>query len=242
MGRFKYVEIYSALDTDGQVLQNQGISSQRVMNIPHWWRHQMETFSALLAVCAGNSPVPGEFPAPRPVTRSFNVFFDLRLNKRLSKQWWGWWFETLSRPLWRHRNEVSPSTRFDVLCVLHRHYLATHHYSDVIKSTIASQVTSLTIVYSTVYPDQRKHQSSASLAFVRGTHRWPVNSPHKAPVTRKMFPFDDVILFMSIMISRMSLYHPVYPAISQVTWLTILMLNLFVQLYDIDMFIIYSHK
>ena len=64
-------------------------------NLP-WWRHQMETFSALLAICAGNSPVPGEFPAQRPVTRSFDVFFDLRLNKRLSKQSWGWWFKTLS--------------------------------------------------------------------------------------------------------------------------------------------------
>ena len=72
-----------------------------------WWRHQMETFSALLAICAGNSPVPGEFPAQRPETRSFDVFFDLRLNKRLRKQSWGWWFETLSWPLWRHRNELS---------------------------------------------------------------------------------------------------------------------------------------
>ena len=54
-----------------------------------WWRHQMETFSALLAICAGNSPVPGEFPTQMPVTRSFAVFFDLRLNKRLSKQSWG---------------------------------------------------------------------------------------------------------------------------------------------------------
>ena len=69
-----------------------------------WWRHQMEAFSALLAICAGNSPVPGEFPAQKPVTRSFDVFFDLRLNKRLSKQMWGWWFETLSCPLWRHCN------------------------------------------------------------------------------------------------------------------------------------------
>ena len=67
-----------------------------------WWRHQMEAFSALLAICAGNSPVPGEFPAQRPVTRSFDIFFDLPLNKRLSKQSWGWWFETLSRSLWRH--------------------------------------------------------------------------------------------------------------------------------------------
>ena len=64
----------------------------------------METFSALLAICAGNSPVPGEFPAQRPVTRSFGVFFDLRLNKQLRKQSWGWWFDTPSRPLWRHHN------------------------------------------------------------------------------------------------------------------------------------------
>ena len=71
-----------------------------------------------------------------------------------------------------------------------------NHYGDVIISTIASQITSLTIVYSTVYSDvvQRKHQSSVSLAFVRGIHRGPVNSPHKWPVTRKMFPFDDVIM------------------------------------------------
>ena len=67
-----------------------------------WWRHQMETFYALLVICAGNSQVPGEFPTQRPVTRGFDVFFDLRPNKRLSKQSWGWWFETPSRPLWRH--------------------------------------------------------------------------------------------------------------------------------------------
>ena len=56
---------------------------------------------------------------------------------------------------------------------------------------MASQITSLMIVRSTVYSDQRKYQSSTSLAYVRGIHRWPVNSPHKFPVTRKMFPFDD---------------------------------------------------
>ena len=66
-----------------------------------WWRHQIETFSALLAICAGNSPVADEFPAQRPATRSFDVFFDLRL----SKQSRGWWFEAPSRPLWRHSNE-----------------------------------------------------------------------------------------------------------------------------------------
>ena len=70
------------------------------------------------------------------------------------------------------------------------------HYNDVIMSAMASQSTSLAIVYSTVYSgaDQRKHQSSASLAYVRGIHRWPVNSPRKRPVTQKMFPLDDVIM------------------------------------------------
>ena len=81
-------------------------------------------------------------------------------------------------------------------------YLATwgHHYSDVIMGTMASQITSLTIVYSTDYSNicQRKHQSSASLAFVRGIHWWAVNSPHKGPVTRKMLPFDDVIMIMAL--------------------------------------------
>ena len=80
-----------------------------------WWRHQMETFSALLALCAGNSPASGEFPAQRPVTRSFDVFFDLCLNKRLRKQSWGWWFETLSSLLWRHCNGLhSISQRRDI--------------------------------------------------------------------------------------------------------------------------------
>ena len=74
-----------------------------------WWRHEMETFSALLAICAENSVVPGEFPAQRPVTRSFDVFFDLRLNKRLSKLSWVWWFETPSWLLWRHRNGFESS-------------------------------------------------------------------------------------------------------------------------------------
>ena len=70
------------------------------------------------------------------------------------------------------------------------------HHNYVIMNAMAYQITSLTIVYSTVYSDadQRKHQSSASMAFVRGIHRGPVNSLHKWPVTRKMFPFDDVIM------------------------------------------------
>ena len=79
-------------------------------------------------------------------------------------------------------------------------YTWLEHNNDVIMNTMASQITSLTIVYSTVYSgaDQRKHQSSASLAFVRGIHWWPMNSLHKGPVTRKMFPFDDVIMNLLI--------------------------------------------
>ena len=69
-----------------------------------WWRHQMEAFSALSAFCVGNSPVTGEFPSQRPVTRSFDVFSDQLLNKWLSKESWGWWFETPSWSLWRQFN------------------------------------------------------------------------------------------------------------------------------------------
>ena len=70
------------------------------------------------------------------------------------------------------------------------------HYSDVKMGAVASQITSLTIVYLTVYSgaDHREHQISSQLAFVRGIHQWPVNFQHKWPVTRKMFPFDDVIM------------------------------------------------
>ena len=71
-----------------------------------WWRHQMGTFSTLLALCAGNSSVTGEFPAKRPVTWSFDVFFGLCLTKCLSKQSRGWWFEKPPCPLWRHCNET----------------------------------------------------------------------------------------------------------------------------------------
>ena len=86
-----------------------------------WWRHQMETFSALLALCAGNSPVTAEFPSQRPVTRSLDVYFDLRLNKRLSKQSWDWWFETLSQSLCSYcyelpasKNVLSPGLQLNV--------------------------------------------------------------------------------------------------------------------------------
>ena len=163
----------------------------------------METFSALLDIFAGNSPVTGEFPAKKPVMWSFDVFFDLRLNKRLSKQSWGWWFETPSRPLWRHCNDLDlSSVAFNtfwmtVTCQIYMHDEWTSergdicHYGDVIMRAMASRIAGVSIVCSTICSgtDQRKHQSSASLAIVRGIHRWPVDSQHKGPV-----PFDDVIM------------------------------------------------
>ena len=92
-------------------------------------------------------------------------------------------------PFWRKTNVSQRHRYFSDIRML-------HHYSDVIMGVMASQITSLTIVYSTVYlgADQRKHQSSASLAFVRGIHLSPVNSPHKWPVTLIFFPLDNVIM------------------------------------------------
>ena len=123
----KMVAILSrAQCVNGRIIRHNNAKKQ----ISSWWCHHMETFSVLLAICVGNSSVPGEFPLQRPVTWSFDVFFDLRLNKRLSKQqwgWWfetpgwsfdlrlnkplskqlwGWWFETLSHPLWHHCNVI----------------------------------------------------------------------------------------------------------------------------------------
>ena len=94
--RYRWIETYHQVDAHVTLLQWCKAS---------WWRHQMETLSALLALCAGNSPVTGEFPTQRPVTRSFDVFFDQRMNKLLSKQSWGWRFETPSVSLWRHCND-----------------------------------------------------------------------------------------------------------------------------------------
>ena len=95
------------------------------------WRHQMETFPALLALCVGNSPVTGEFPRQRPVKRSFvGVFFDLRPNKQLSKESWGWWSDTPSRPLWRHCNakdiEIRPNLTAQRVLSLNHSKIRTH--------------------------------------------------------------------------------------------------------------------
>ena len=94
------------------------------------WRHQMETCSELLALCARNSTVTGEFPTQRPVTRSFDVFFVLRLHKRLSKQSWGWWSETPTHPLWRHCNGFRRSSW--CLKFVHLYKMSPHHRIKII--------------------------------------------------------------------------------------------------------------
>ena len=91
-----------------------------------WWRHQMETFTALLALCVGNSQVTSEFTSQRSVTRNFDVFFVLHPNIRLSKQWWGWWFET---PLECHPRIYNPTkTHFESSPSVAKHtQLYLHH-------------------------------------------------------------------------------------------------------------------
>ena len=97
-----------------------------------------------------------------------------------------------------------PDNKCFITATLWTSEFSINHYGDVIMGAIASQITSLTSVYSIVHSDagQRVHQSPASLAFVRGIHRGPVNSPHKWPVTRKMFPFDDVIMWLTLKVTK----------------------------------------
>ena len=127
--------------------------------------------------------------------RSHNRAWQPRRHDRLSET---------SRTLWIHRGALtnqrcSLATGCGIIpltSVVHENGLSVFRYSDVIMGTIATQITGFSIVYSTVCSgaDQRKHQSPESLALVGRIHRWPVNSPHNGPVTRKMFPFDDVIM------------------------------------------------
>ena len=136
-----------------------------------WWRHQMETFSALLALCERNPPVTSGVPLRRPVTRSFDFFFDLRLNKRLSKESRRRWIETPPRWLWCHCNgfcRLQSRERiiidydgysFGLVPITWQTIFQANHYADVIMVEKASQSTSLTVVYSIVNSgaDQSKH-------------------------------------------------------------------------------------
>ena len=160
--------------------------------------------SASLAFVRGNHRGPVNSPHKWPVTLKMFPFDDvimiLQKPKRESiwrcqEAWGNWhvtyWFDCEIRSSFQISHYVIVQ-----LCAINVMYKINSHYRDVITNAMVSQITSLTIVYSIVHlrADQRKHQSSASLAIVRGIHRWTVNSPHKGPVTWKMFPFDDVIM------------------------------------------------
>ena len=149
--------------------------------INSWWRHRMETFSALLAICAGNLPASGEFPAQRPLTRSFDVFFYLCLNKRLRKQPWGWWFETLSRPLWRHCNVVMEYTDYGYGPRQRRH----------INVMASPTIVDKTVCSAACWTINKDHWP-----VLTGIHWWPVYSPHNGPVIR------DAIIFTSLYFVR----------------------------------------
>ena len=125
---------------------------------------------------------PGEFPAQRPVTRSFYVFFDLRLNKRLNKHAWGWWFETLSRPFWRHRNVVKE---------------IGSHKSDVTSASwcFTSPATGV-FIHQLVWANSKENNKALyNWPFVRGIRWWPA--------MQKVFPWHDVI--MGKVLSQISL-------------------------------------
>ena len=160
----------------------------------------METFSTLLAICAGNSPVTGEFPTQRPVTRGFDVFFDLRLNKRLSKHSWGWWFETPSVPLWRHCNIKKWSSTI----LNQRNNLGPIWYKYVL------QVTSIEILVIEI----RRYRNR--LIFIMGMIYWQddvfiLNRPpglpfqhHKMPFHQNIKSFFSELLCMQHTYERMS--------------------------------------
>ena len=183
----------------------------------------METFSALLALCVGNSPVTGEFPVQRPVTGSFGVFFDLSLNKRLSKYSWGWWFETLSRSLCRHCNGakygvcfVDPSSDWYSawVLILFKQYLVMMdrvitaliwweppvHQSHIIQwrhndhDSVSNHQPHGCLLNRLFRRRSKKTSKLRVTGLCVGNSPGPVNSPHKGPVTQRIFPFDDVIM------------------------------------------------
>ena len=143
--------------------------------------------SRLLAFCVGNSPVTGEFPVQRPVTRSFDVSFDLRLNQLMSKPWRRWWFKTPSCSLWRHCNVIGISvfelrSLVSVQVVKLELIVLTVTLSELHDVTHRQPRGCCSIAHSVLL--QKRHQSSALLAlYVKNC--WPLDSPHKGLVNRK---------------------------------------------------------
>ena len=139
----------------------------------------METFSALLAIYAGNSPGTGEFPAQRPVTRSFDVFFDVRLIKRLSKHLRGWWFETLSHPLWGHRNDIVLSKLILSMHILQSCFTGS---STIIAS--ASEITLKDVDEIHAYHSMTQHELCTYFldAWKRSPYHWFMRGNHQSSV------------------------------------------------------------
>ena len=154
--------------------------------ISSWWRHQLETDLLVTApiLCDGNPSVTGGFPSQMPLTRIFDVFFALRPNTQwannqdagdLRRHHAHYDVTVMLRRRWMSQafNERGHNFYLKAVLLFDKKLAKTLHHHDVIMGTIASQITSLTVVYSIVYSDadQRKHQSSESLAFVWGIHR-----------------------------------------------------------------------
>ena len=146
-----------------------------------WWHHQMETFSGLLALCAGNSLVTSEFPSQRPVTRSFKVFFHLRLNKLWSKQFRHQWFEMPSHSLWCHCNDLCDFTSQWVINHLHPDYF---FYPFVFKCSalkcwrfssysVRKSVTHLSYIVNTMAADDTVIYRARSSASISPKIFWP---------------------------------------------------------------------
>ena len=192
----------------------------------------METFSALLAPCAGNSPVPGEFPSQRPVTRSLDIFFDLSLNKRLSKRSRRRWFETPSRSLWRHCN--GKLTQTYLLC------LAAGWYPDnteEISTTVSLQLVENRkradfVPFLLPVSDANPFSASNNAFFIyvfKSFNRRMVSLNHKGGFTRPEFYIDTGLIFMYQFMRRGS-FHIVSDFITPMrfygTWLNFVTRNL----------------
>ena len=164
--------------------------------VQYTWMNYMMTSShgnifRVTGLCAGNSPVPGEFTAQRPVTRSFDVFCDLHPNKRLSKQWWGWWFATPLCPLWRHINERKNQHPWYCFRLNEMIITVTSYWARWRLKSPASRLLTKPFIQAQI---KENTKAPRHWPLVRGIHQWPANSLHKWPVARRMFPFDGVIM------------------------------------------------
>ena len=142
----------------------------RVNIVIAWWRHQMETFSALLGLYVGNSPVTGEFPSQRPVTWSFDVFVDLCQHNRLSKQSRRWWFERESHSLWRHCNVSDISTQ-NIYTV----FLIKVSRMKTLQHNLTCWCLMCNLLMTTVVYDWRHNSADLYACFLVKTDTWPVS-------------------------------------------------------------------